>query len=83
MRGWTCGLLALALWAGAAQTALAASYFVYCANERIEVEMRNLEQMRNARGSNVCLFGGFDYLSDAQNFARRNFGGEGARCSCR
>jgi len=36
-----------------------------------------------ARGSNVCQFGSFDYASDAENFAARNFGGKGSPCSCR
>ncbi|WP_424811672.1 hypothetical protein [Roseococcus sp. YIM B11640] len=58
-------------------------YSVYCANEKIEVDSRTPQQMQDARGSPTCLLQSFDYLSDAQNFARRNFGGEGARCSCR
>ncbi len=58
-------------------------YSVYCANGKIEVEMRTLEQMKSARGSDVCQFGEFNYLSDAQSFAKKNFGGDGARCSCR
>jgi hypothetical protein len=62
--------------------AQSAQYFVYCANGRIEVDSRNPEQMRSARGSGVCLLGQFHYLSDAQTFAQRNFGGEGRSCSC-
>lgn len=58
-------------------------YAVFCANDRIEIDMRSLEQMRGARGSGVCLLGSFDYLSDAQSFAKKNFGGEGAACRCR
>jgi hypothetical protein len=58
-------------------------YSVYCANGKIEVDMRSLEQMKSARGSDVCQFGEFNYLSDAQSFAKKNFGGDGARCSCR
>jgi hypothetical protein len=58
-------------------------YSVYCANGKIEVDMRTFEQMKSARGSDVCQFGEFNYLSDAQSFAKKNFGGEGARCSCR
>ena len=57
-------------------------YYVYCANGRIEVDSRNPEQMRSARGSGVCMLGQFNYLSDAQNFAQRNFGGAGRSCSC-
>jgi hypothetical protein len=64
-------------------TAQAASYFVYCANDKIEVDSRNFEQMKSARGSGICQLGSFDYLSDAQSFAQKNFGGPGGKCSCR
>src|SRR5688572_28780293 len=55
-------------------------YFVYCANDKIEISMSNLEQMKSARGSDVFQLGAFHYLSDAQDHARR-FGGEGASCA--
>ncbi len=61
----------------------AAAYAVYCANNKIEIDSRSMEQMRIARGSGVCAFGQFNYLSDAQNFARRNNFTPGSRCSCR
>jgi hypothetical protein len=60
-----------------------AKYSVYCANGKIEVDMRNLDQMKSARGSDVCQLGEFNYLSDAQSFAKKNFVGVGAKCSCR
>ena len=61
-----------------------ADYYVYCANNRIEVDGRNPDQMRGARGSGVCQMGPkFGFLSDAQSFAQRNFGGAGRACSCR
>jgi hypothetical protein len=64
-------------------TALA-DYYVYCANGRIEVDSRNPQQMRIARGSGVCQMGPrFGFLSSAQDFARNNFGGAGRPCSCR
>jgi opacity protein-like surface antigen len=67
-----------------APAAALADYYVYCANGRIEVDSRNPEQMRNARGSGVCQMGpAFGFLSDAQSFAQRNFGGAGRSCSCR
>ena len=56
-------------------------YRVFCANNKIEVEQRTVEQQKNARGSNVCLLGEFDYLSDAEKHAE-NFGGKGAACKC-
>ena len=58
-------------------------YYVYCANNKVEIDMRDLPQMRSARGSDVCMFGQFNFHTDAQNFARKNFGAVGARCSCR
>lgn len=67
-----------------APAAALADYYVYCANSRIEVDSRNPEQMRSARGSGMCQMGPkFGFLSDAQSFAQRNFGGAGRPCSCR
>ncbi len=56
-------------------------YRVFCANNKIEVEQRTLEQQKNARGSNVCVLGEFDYLSDAEKDAEQK-GGKGAECKC-
>ena len=59
-----------------------AAYYVYCANGPIEVTLSDPNQMRIARGSGVCMLGQFGFLSGAQDFARRNFGGEGRPCTC-
>lgn len=59
-----------------------ADYYVYCASSRIEVDSRDPEQMRTARSS-FCVLGQFSTRSDAENFARRNFGGVRSSCSCR
>jgi hypothetical protein len=56
-------------------------YRVFCANNKIEVEQRTLEQQKNARGSNVCQLAEFDYLSDADKDAEKR-GGKGADCKC-
>lgn len=56
-------------------------YRVFCANKKIEVEQRTLEQQKNARGSDVCVLGEFDYLSDAEKHAEQK-GGKGAECAC-
>lgn len=81
MRFATAIIAAAVLFAPAAALA---DYWVYCANNRIEVDSRNPEQMASARGSGTCQMGPkFSYLSDAQNFAQRNFGGAGRSCSCR
>ena len=56
-------------------------YRVFCANKKIEVEQRTLEQQKNARGSDVCVLGEFDSLSDAEKQAEEK-GGKGAECTC-
>ena len=56
-------------------------YRVFCANNKIEVEQRTLEQQKNARGSSVCMLAEFDYLSDAEKYAEQK-GGKGAECTC-
>ena len=56
-------------------------YRVFCADGKIEVEQRTLEQEKNARGSNVCVLGEFDYASDADKRAEE-LGGKGASCHC-
>ena len=81
MRFAFAALAAAALFAPAVARA---DYYVYCANNRIEVDGRNPEQMRIARGSGMCQMGPkFGFLTDAQTFAQRNFGGAGRSCSCR
>lgn len=57
-------------------------YTVYCADERIEVSMWDLEQMIVRRGTPVCQFASYTSYSDALRFAEKNFGGEGKSCSC-
>lgn len=61
---------------------LDSKYRVFCANDKIEVEQRTLEQQKNARGSNVCVLAEFDYLSDADKYAAEK-GGKGADCKCK
>lgn len=81
MRMLLAAAVAAALFAPAAALA---DYYVYCANGRIEVDSRDPNQMRIARGSGVCQMGPkFGFLSSAQDFARNNFGGAGRPCSCR
>ncbi|WP_442577464.1 hypothetical protein ACSBOB_17950 [Mesorhizobium sp. ASY16-5R] len=57
-------------------------YTVYCADDRIEISFWDLEQMKVRRGLDVCQFASYTSYSDALNFARKNFGGEGESCSC-
>lgn len=81
------GLSALLLIALPAAVATAgrfddSKYRVFCANGKMEVEQRTLEQEKNARGSNVCVLAEFDYLSDAEKYAE-NHGGKGSDCNCR
>jgi hypothetical protein len=56
-------------------------YRVFCANGKLEVEQRTVEQEKNARGSSVCLLAEFNYLSDADKYAE-NHGGKGSDCKC-
>jgi|GEM_PF-785740 len=56
-------------------------YRVFCANGKIEVEQRTLEQEKNARGSSVCQLAEFDTLSDAEKDAEKR-GGKDAECKC-
>ncbi len=68
---------------GSATASAQTHYYVYCASDKIEVDSRSPEQMKIARGSGVCQFGQFNYLSDAQSFAQKNFGGPGGKCACK
>jgi hypothetical protein len=63
--------------------AQAAGYYVYCANSKVEVDSRDFNQMKSARGSGICQMGSFGYRMDAESFAKKNFGGVGGKCSCR
>ena len=74
-------LIALAAMAAAGRTD-DSRYRVFCANGKVEVEQRTLEQEKNARGSNVCVLAEFDYLSDAEKYAQ-DHGGKGSDCNCR
>lgn len=56
-------------------------YSVFCANSKVEVDSRTLDQMKSARGSGTCLLKEFDYLSDAEDYAKK-IGGKGASCRC-
>jgi hypothetical protein len=56
-------------------------YRVFCADNKLEVEQRTMEQEKSARGSNVCMMAEFDYLSDAEKYAEHH-GGKGSECRC-
>jgi hypothetical protein len=56
-------------------------YRVFCADNKIEVEQRTVEQEKKARGSNVCMLAEFDYASDANKYAEEH-GGKGSECKC-
>ena len=79
-----CALLLIALTAvvTAAGRPDDSKYRVFCANSKVEVEQRTLEQEKNARGSNVCVLAEFDTLSDAEKYAE-DHGGKGSDCNCR
>jgi hypothetical protein len=64
-----------------AESGAGSEYGVYCAESRVEIDTRSLDQMVSARGSDTCRLSGFDSLSSAESFAG-NFGGEDAECTC-
>lgn len=65
-----------------APVAFGESYYnVYCAEGKIEVDSRTLDQMKSARGLDTCLLKSFSYSSDAYTFAE-SVGGKGGSCSC-
>ena len=79
-------LITLAIGLAAGRSALMnvrddSKYRVFCADNKIEVEQRTLEQEKSARGSNVCQLAEFDYASDADKYAE-NHGGKGSACKC-
>ena len=80
---WFRALLLVSLTAAAVAAGSAddSKYRVFCANGKVEVEQRTLEQEKNARGSNVCVLAEFDYLSDADKYAE-DHGGKGSDCKC-
>ena len=57
------------------------SYGVFCAGGRIAIDSRAEDQMGSSRSA--CQLRRFPSRSAAENFARSNFGGIGASCSCR
>ncbi|PJZ71594.1 hypothetical protein CH373_02230 [Leptospira perolatii] len=75
------GLFAIGIAFTSAKLFAGTKYSVFCADNKIEVDMRDLDQMKSARGSNVCILKEFDYSSDADNYAQ-SIGGKGAACSC-
>jgi hypothetical protein len=81
---WLIALLLVTLSAAAALAGRPddSKYRVFCANGKVEVEQRTLEQEKNARGSNVCVLAEFDTLSDAEKYAE-DHGGKGSDCRCR
>ena len=62
-----------------AESSYAMKFYVYCANGKIEVDSRDPQKMKSARGSSTYMLSEFDYLMDANNFAKK-FGGVGASC---
>jgi hypothetical protein len=56
-------------------------YKIYCVNGKIEIGTRNLDEMKSARGNQVCLKGSFDSFEEAMDASKRQ-GGVGSACSC-
>lgn len=67
-------------------SALAMTTYVYCINDRIEVDPRDPEEMRSDRGdSEICIIGpSFDFGPDATRWVEANLrGGVGGACTCK
>jgi hypothetical protein len=76
------GLIFAGIFAGFSAILLSnTNYSVFCANGKVEVDSRTLDQMKSARGSGTCLLKEFNYLSDAEDYAKK-IGGKGASCKC-
>jgi len=62
--------------------ASAASYYIYCANNMINVSSRSVATLKRSFADVCQLSGPMDQGSASQRAIQR-FGGENARCSCR
>lgn len=79
MGGFTSFLCLAAAFALCAAPAHAEKYYAYCANGKVEIDTRDLQKMKSARGGSVYVIGEFNYRSDAEKAARK-FGGVGKAC---
>ena len=69
-----------------AAPAMANTTYVYCVENRIEVDMRNPRQMQSDRGhATICIIGPtFDFGPDATRWVEANLRQRvGGPCSCR
>jgi hypothetical protein len=67
-------------------SAVAMTTYVYCINDRIEVDPRDPQQMRSDRGdSEICIIGpSFDFGPDARRWVEANLrAGVGGACTCK
>jgi hypothetical protein len=67
-------------------SAMAVTTYVYCINDRIEVDQRNPNQMKSDRGhSTICIIGPtFDFGPDAVRWVEANLRSKvGGSCSCK
>ncbi len=79
MRKLCIALAVTALTMLCATGAMASKYYVYCANGKIEIDQRDLKQMKSARGSHTYQMSEFDSRTDAEKFAKQ-LGGVGKQC---
>ena len=79
MKKLTCMMAVLLMCVLSASLSFASKYYVYCANGKVEVDMRDPQQMKSARGSNTYMMSEFNNKIDADKFAKQ-LGGVGASC---
>ena len=56
-------------------------YKIYCADGKVSISQRGVDDVKATRGSRVCLLESFDTLAEAMKAAKR-YGGTRANCSC-
>ena len=79
MKGIISALVLAMLTIFCAQNVYAMKYYVYCVNGKIEIDSRDPQKMKSARGSGTYAMSEFDYRIDAEKFAKQ-LGGVGASC---
>jgi len=60
----------------------AAKYRIFCVNGKIEIDTRDINEMKAARGDQVCELDSFGSLTEARIASKRR-GGVGAPCACK
>lgn len=71
---WLLTSLVCMLGLGFALESSAADYTVYCSNGKLEVDTRNVQQMKSARGHKTYAMSTFKSRLDAEKFIKQLHG---------